>query len=181
MREDSIIEKVRDILLNSLPSSVDVRTDGGDSAPQPPEVILGWSNFRLNEEQGHTAYAETLYNDSDVAMSKEYHMYFRMEVDCTIRYFDAITRDIMIDKIQSAFLPFESDSDAFHRDTAEWEVGGGRRNTNTFVENDWYEGGVLLSFKYVKRTQEPGGDTIEAINVDVEPDESIEDSSSEIQ
>lgn len=179
MREDEIIAQIKDELEAATPAQVDVRTDGGDQAPAPPEIIIDWSNFRLEGEHGHTSFAETLRDGSGTAVGREFHMYFRMEADCVIRYFDEVTRDLVIDDVQSAFLPYEADSSNFSEDTAEWEVGGGRRSTNSFVENDWYEGGVLLSFKYVKRAQQLAGDTIEAINVDIEPDESIEGTSSE--
>lgn len=179
MREDQIIAQMRDELIAATPSQVDVRTDGGDAAPQPPEVIIDWSTGRLNNENGHRAFAETLYDDSGTATGKEHHSYFRMEADLVVRYYDEVTRDLVIDDIQMAFLPYESDATKFNSDTAEWEVGGGRRQTNSLVEHDWHEGGVLIQFKYVKRTQETGGDTIEDINVTVSVDESLEETTTE--
>jgi len=175
MREDEIIAQVRDELQTATPSGVDVRTSGGDQGAAPPEVILDVSTTRLSEN-GAKALAEVLRDNSGNAMGREHHMYFRMELECLVRYYDEVLRDQVIDDIHDA-LPYEYDATNFDADTAEWEILGGSSQHNSIVEKDWYEGSTLLTFKYVKRVQETGGSTIETVNVDVEPDETIEGTS----
>jgi len=179
MREDDIIAQIITEVRAATPDGVDVRTDGGDGNIEPPEVIVSFSNTRLSDENGHKAFAKVIRNDSGDATGREHHMYFRAEVELFIRYYSEVTRDQVIADIHSAFLPYESDSSSFNTDTTEWEVGGGNRSHNSFVEQDWYEGSAILSFKYVKRAEDTGGDVIETINVTVEPDESLEETTSE--
>lgn len=178
MREDQIIAQIRDELQAATPAGVDVRTDGGDQGAEPPEVILSASTTRLNEN-GAKALAEVLRDNSGDATGREHHIYFRMELECIVRYFDEVIRDQVLADIHDAFLPYEYDATRFNIDTAEWEILGGSSQHNSIVEKDWYEGSTVVTFKYVKRTQVTGGDTIDTINVDVEPDETIEGTSTE--
>jgi len=179
MREDKIIGQIVDEVRSATPGDVDVRTVGGDQSPRPPEVVVDFSNFRLDGENGHRALAAVIRSDNGNATGREHHMYFRAEVEMLVRYYGEVLRDQIIADIHSAFLPYESDSSGFDTDTTEWNIHGGTRGHNSLVEKDWYEGNVTLSFKYVKRAQETGGDIIETINTTVEPDESLEETTSE--
>jgi hypothetical protein len=76
-----------------------------------------------------------------------------MELDVVIRTYDESNRDILLSDVIDAFLPYEYDSSAFHDDTTEWEVGSPTPRSNPIVEPDWYEGGLTIRFKYVKRVE----------------------------
>lgn len=180
MKEHDILGQIVSELRDATASNVDVRVSGGDEAPEPPEVILDWSTFRLDNHAGHRVLGRILRDSSGNAIGKEYHSYFRMEITCTVRYFDPVVRDQVINTIQMAFLPYEDNPKDFNSHTTEWDVGGGARSTNSIVERDWYEGNVLLQFQYVKKTGDTDDyDTIEDITVDVNPDESIEENTTE--
>lgn len=178
MREDEIIGQIIQELEDATPTDVDVRTDGGDQTASPPEVILSASTTRINEN-GAKALAEVLRDDSGDALGQEFHIYFRMELECIVRYFDEVKRDQVLDDIHDAFLPYEYDATQFNRDTAEWEILGGASRHNSIVEKDWYTGSTMLTFKYVKRTDQSGPQPIDTINTDVQPDETIEGTSTD--
>lgn len=167
MREDQIIAKIRSELNSQTASDVDVRTAGGDQDVDPPEIIIEWTSRRLPNRAGHLPIVGNTTDASGNKTGYEYHLYSEMEINCTIRSYDEVERDKMLDSLQSYFLPFEEDSSKFHKDTGEWEVGGESPRGNPVIEPDWYEIGLMLSFEYVKRVTE-SEDTIEAVNKTVE-------------
>jgi hypothetical protein len=172
MREDEILAKLVTELRAIVPSDYDVRVEGDDQKPEPPEVIIEWNATRDPNLPGHRTHAGNNYDQNGVAQTREHHLYSRMEADCIIRAFDDIDKDIVADDVQMGFLPYEDNSDAFDADTFQWEVAAPSPRNNPFVENDWYQSGVVLSFGYVKRDTETG-DTIEDIQYDVEIDETL--------
>jgi hypothetical protein len=181
MREDEIIAQLRNRLLAATPSSVDVRTSGRDEAPEPPEVIIDWRTMRLENESGHRSRIATVRDNSGDAIGDEYHAFFRFEAECTVRFYDEIDRDQIIDDIEKALLPLESFPERFNRDTTEWQVGASSRSINSMVERDWAEAVLLVNCKYVKKAQETGGDVIETINTDIELDETIDETTSDTE
>lgn len=176
MRDHKAIEEVIKIIRASTPGSVDVSIRAGDGSPELPAAIIDWSTFRMAGEHGHRPFAGKVYDDSGNLMGKEFHGYFNMEVDVTLRFYDPVARDKAYHDLQMDFLPYEGNSDAFHADATEFTIDGGTVSANTIVERDWHEAVLSVSFKYVKKTQDVTGyDVIEAIDVDVEANDSIDD------
>lgn len=179
MREDAIVVQLKTEIENATASGVDVRTTGGDQDVDPPEVIIDWDSTRLSDENGHNSFGGYLTDASGNKTGIEHHSYWRFEADCRIRSYEELERDQMLDSVQMAFLPYEKSSEDFDSDTAEWEVGNGGPRENPIIENDWYESGVLVGFKYLKRADETGRDYIDTIQKNVDVDESLDDSSSQ--
>lgn len=167
MREDQIIAQLRSELQAATPDNVDVRTSGGDQDVDPPEIVLQWDSSRLADFNGHTPLSGRTRDNSGNATGNEYQMYFSMEVNCVLRYYDEVDRDTALDSLHSYFLPFERDSDKFDADTFEWEVGTESPQENPVVEPDWYETGLLVSFNYVKRATETK-DAITSVDTTIE-------------
>lgn len=176
MREDEILAQLVTELEGATPSGTDVRTTGGDQDAGPGEVVLDWDTTRLPQANGHSSFAGYVTNNSGDIIGIEHHLYFRMEVDCRVRQDSELDRDTVVHDVHTALAPYERDATAFDPDTREWEIASsGPRETNV-IEPDWYEGGVLVRFEYVKRAEQTSGlpDTIQDIQTTVEPDESLE-------
>lgn len=159
MNEQAAIQKVLADLGTALPAEVGVRTAGGDEAAKPPYVVVRWRSARLPDENGANPFADVTRDGSGEADGREFHQYFEFTADCVVRVYDEGDRDVYLDLIDEAFLPYEYDSSAFHADTAEWRVGGSEPRSNPIVEPDWYEGGKILRFRYVKRVTQ-GADAL---------------------
>lgn len=145
-----------------------VRTEGGDSGAGPPLCILSWSTSRLSEN-GANPLAAVLRDESGAATGREFHRLYEMELDVTIRADDEGDRDTWLSDVADAFTPYEYDSSLFHEDTTEWMVGNAQPRSNPVVEPDWYEGGLVIRFRYVSRVQR-AADALTTIDrtVDVE-------------
>jgi hypothetical protein len=178
MREDEILAQVKTDIESLTDSDVDVRLHGGDQDASPPEVIIQWNTSRLQNENGHHSRGGYLTDDVGNKTGEEHHVYFRMEIDCLIRYYDEVEKDKVADAIQMGFLPYEKHSSAFDEDTTEWRIGDTSPRSNVVIDPDWYESGIVLSFKYVKRTEDTSSpdvsDYIEEIEIDVDNDEDLE-------
>lgn len=178
MNEDEIVSQLLDELQAATDPDVDVRTIGGDTDSSPPEVILDWSSVRLPTENGHNPFGAYKTDESGNQIGVEYHAYFRMDVDCVVRYYDEEQRDITLDDLHITFLPYEYDSGVFHDDTAEWRVGTESPRQNPVLEPDWYEIGFLVQFKYIKRASDTETyGTLESVDDTVEVDDTLEESS----
>jgi hypothetical protein len=153
VNEQEIIFKIVSDLRAALPAVMQVRTRGGDATGKPPLCLLDWDSARIGEN-GANPFADTLRDSvTGDAIGRELHRYHRMELDVVIRTYDESNRDILLSDVIDAFLPYEYDSSAFHDDTTEWEVGSPTPRSNPIVEPDWYEGGLTIRFKYVKRVE----------------------------
>lgn len=179
MRERDIIPQLIDEIDAATASDVGVRTTGGDQDVDVPEVLVDWNATRMLNENGHNSKGGYATDGIGNKTGIEHHTYWSMEADCIARSYDESERDTVLHEIQSAFIPYEKDAEAFHRDTREWEIGNSGPRSNPVVEPDWYEAGVLLRFEYVKRVEETGKDTIQTIDTSVEADESLEDTSTQ--
>lgn len=153
MKEQDIIFKAVSDLEAALPSEYTVRTSGGDSGAGPPLCILNWDSIRLGEN-GANPLGKIIRDESGTAVGREFHRYHLMELDVTIRTYDESDRDVLLSDVADAFLPYEYDSNGFHEDTTEWEVGNPSPRSNPVVEPDWYEGGLTIGFKYVSRVEQ---------------------------
>lgn len=150
MNEQEIIQKAITELNSALPGYVAVRTGGGDSGAGPPLCILNWDSTRLNEN-GQNSLGRIVRDSAGDAIGREFHQYRRMELDVVIRAYDEGDRDTWLSDVAEYFLPYEYDADLFHSDTTEWEVGDAEPRSNPVVEPDWYEGGLVIRFRYVSR------------------------------
>lgn len=152
MNEQDIIQTFLSHLDSLLPPGIRARTDGGDENSQPPYVIVNWRTARLDNENGTNPFADFTRDPvSGDATGREFHQYNEFTADCVVRAYNEGERDTLLDAIDTAFLPYEHDSSLFHEDTAEWTIGGSEPRSNPVVEPDWYEGGKVVRFKYVKR------------------------------
>lgn len=170
MNEQDIITQFLSDLTYSLPPNVEARTDGGDENTNPPYVIVRWRSERLRGENGTNPFAGVTRDPvAGNATGRELHQYFEFVADCVVRTYDESERDVLLDAVDDSFLPYEYDSELFHPDTAEWRVGGAEPRSNPAVEPDWYEGGKVVRFKYVKRVTQTT-DTLGATqhNIDVQ-------------
>ncbi|NUC72544.1 hypothetical protein HTZ84_09520 [Haloterrigena sp. SYSU A558-1] len=151
MNEQEVIQQFLSDLNAALPADVGARTDGGDENSKPPYVIVRWRSSRLQDENGANPFADFIRDSDGTATGREFHQYNEFVADCVVRSYEESERDSLLGAIDDAFLPYEYDSDLFHADTAEWRVGGAEPRSNPVVEPDWYEGGKVIRFKYLKR------------------------------
>lgn len=173
MKEKTIIQDFRGELLAALPSDMTVRTAGGDSGAGPPLCIFEWSATRLPTENGHNSLGGILRDSNGDAIGREFHRYYLMEMDVTIRAYDEADRDTWLSDAADHFLPYEYDASAFDPDTTEWEIGDVAPRSNPVVEPDWYESGLVVRFKYMSRSQQEA-DTLESVQEgDVQISETI--------
>lgn len=168
MKEHEILKYLILDISDAFSESVPVRTEGGDQSANPPEAVISWDSTRLENYQGHTPYKGPIRDSSGNAVGKEYHGYFLMDADVLVRHDDELKRDKMLDELHRKFVPVEDEPSIFDDDTSEWSVGVSSPRSNSFVEPDWYEMGVPISFTYLKRVEAepenlPG--TIENIDV----------------
>jgi hypothetical protein len=168
VNEQDIVFKAVSDLEAALPAKYRVRTRGGDSPAGPPLCLLDWDSTRINEN-GANPFADYTRDQTGDADGRELHRYRIMTLDVEIRTYDESERDVLLSDVEDAFSPYEYDSSAFHQDTTEWEVGAATPRSNPVVEPDWYEGGVDIRFKYVKRTEQ-GADSLETIQRTVNAD-----------
>ena len=162
MKEQEIVQQSLDVLADALPSSMTVRTDGGDGGAGPPLCILTWNAVRLPTENGANPLGKILRDAGGSAIGRELHRYYRMELDVEIRAYDEGDRDNWLSDVIDHFLPYEYDATAFHPDTTEWEVGDAEPRSNPVVEPDWYESGAAIRFKYVSRVEQEA-DTLTSV------------------
>ena len=153
MKEQEIIFLAVSALDEILPSAYTIRTQGGDSPASPPLCLLNWDSTRISNN-GANPFAEIVRDATGRATGREFHRYNLMELDITIRTYEESDRDTLLSDVADAFLPYEYDSNGFHEDTTEWEVGDPSPRSNPVVEPDWYEGGLELRFVYVSRVQQ---------------------------
>lgn len=176
MRETDIIEQIITELESTMASDVQVRTEGGDQDVNPPEVIVEWNARRLSGRNGHNNIGGFTTDANGNRDGIEFHQYFRMTVDTKLRYYDEVTRDVVLDELHDYFQPIVYDADQFDSDTMLWEVGTTNPSPNSLLEPDWYEVGLLIQFTFVKRATQ-SFDTLETINKDITLDESIDETS----
>jgi hypothetical protein len=154
MKEHDILKYLLLDINDATPAEFDVRTEGGDEPADPPEVIVSWDATRLPNYNGHTTYVGPIRNSSGDAVGKEYHQYFTFDADMLVRHEDELTRDQILSDLHTYFAPYEADGTQFNPDTANWSLGVAGPRSNSFVEPDWYEAGVPVSFTYVKRAEQ---------------------------
>lgn len=171
MKEYDILKYLILDLNDATPAEVAVRTEGGDQPASPPEIVLTWNAQRLPNYAGHTSYAGPILDSDGNATGKEWHQYFIMDIDALVRHDDEFERDKLLDTVHEMIAPYESNPGAFNDDTAQWSCGIAGPRDNSFVEPDWYELGVPISFVYMKRAKEtdaaklPG--TLDTIDITV--------------
>lgn len=183
VREHEILPKIISDIESEVGGSVDVRVTGQDAIDNNvslPEVIIDWRASRLPLENGHNSHGSVNYDNSGDKTGYEHHSYWSFQADCLIRYYDEIERDKVADSVQMAFLPYESNAEAFHKDTREWQIGAAEQRPMLAVEPDWYEWGVVVEFEYLKRVDEPQ-DTIETVNDTVDNDETLDGVNTDLQ
>jgi len=152
MKKKTVIQDLLAFVAQEVGSGVNVRTTGGDQDADPPEVILDYRESRISNANGHSPHVDDIEDENGYKVAKEYHSYWAAEADFQLRYYSEMKRDEMTDSVQAAFLPLEDNSDLFHEDTREWEVGSSGPRENSVIEPDWYSQGILVEFEYVKKT-----------------------------
>lgn len=177
MREDEIIAQLINEIEAATASDVDVRSEGGDQDVDPPEIILDWNIRRLPQFNGHRNFGAYTTDDSGNKTGIEHHEYFRITVDCKLRYYSELDRDTTLDSLHDTFMPYRYNSGNFDPDTTLWEIGTANPTPNALLEPDWYEVIFRLKFVFVKRVQDTSYDTLETIQRDVTVDDTLEDSS----
>lgn len=179
MREDEIVAALLDEAEAATPASLDVRTDGGDQDVSIPEIILRWNADRLVNENGHNSVGGYVRDNEGDIVGIEHHVYYRMDAEFILRFYDEIERDQAADNLVMGFLPYEKDPEDFDSDTTEWEVGTISPQNNAVMEPDWYESSVNLSFRYVKRVEDTDYDAIEDVSTGEHRDETLDTTISE--
>lgn len=168
MKEHEIIPQLRNEIMAATASDVQVRTVGGDQDVDVPEIIIDWSASRVNDANGHNSFGDYLTDSNGNHIGIEHHTYWEMQADLIARHHSENARDEQLHSVQSAFIPYESNPKAFHEDTRSWEVGSTGPRENAVLEPDWYEAGVLISFEYLKRSDETGKNYIETIDESIQ-------------
>jgi len=168
VNEQEIIFKVISDLEAALPADYRVRTRGGDAPANPPLCLVEWDSTRLSEN-GANPFGGFVRDQAGDATGRELHRDRLMSLDVELRTYNESDRDLLLSDVEDAFLPYEYDASNFHEDTTEWEIGAASPRSNPVVEPDWYEGGLDIRFKYVKRTVQ-GADPLETVqrNIDAE-------------
>ena len=168
MNKQEVVFALIDRLEAVLSGDVAVRTRGGDGSAAPPAVILDWSTIRL-DENGHNPLAGYTRDSNDHVTGLEFHRYYEMTADWTVRADTEAERDSLLDQVGDAFLPYEYDSAPFHPDTTEWRVGNDSPRSVPVVEPDWYEGGIPVYFRFVTETTQ-SADSLDSVTEDVHAD-----------
>lgn len=171
MKEDDIVDQLRDEIVAAISSDVEVRTSGGDQDALPPVVVIDWNASRIPNANGHNTRGGYITDSNSNNVGVEHHTYWRMTADCIAREYSESDRDAILNSIHDAFIPYEWDATDFHEDTREWEVGNSGARSNPIVEPDWYEAGILLEFDFVKRTDQTGMDHITDFEHNIEVNE----------
>ena len=171
MKEYDILKYLLLDIEDATSAPVDVRTEGGDQSANPPEIVVSWSPQRLEDYAGHRPPTEILRDSNGHATGKRYQSYFEMSADILVRHTDEFERDKIIAELHDHFVPYEADPSIFSEDTAQWRIGVGAPRGLAFVEPDWYESGIPLSFIYKKDTDvtDSGSlpSTLESIDISV--------------
>lgn len=181
MEEEDIVAQIIEQLEETVDLDVDVRTTGGDRNVAPPEVILDYESNSVPNYMGHTSFAGYVTNDSGEKIGVVHHDWYQFSCECRVRYLDDLTRDRVINDIQKAFYPYLRTPESFDSDTTEWDINVVGQRQNMMVESDWYEASAVVEFYYVKAIEQVGMDALETINSDVEVNESLEGTSTEIK
>lgn len=153
MNEQDIIQEVIGVLESNYPG-YNVQTIGGDGEVTLPAITVDWSTSRRTDYQGNSPVAGFNRNSEGEVVEIVLQRYYQMELDITVKSHDEGERDVTLSNIQDTFLPFEWESDRFHADTFEWEVGDIRPRNNPYIEPDWYQAGVIVSFRFVDEVVE---------------------------
>lgn len=174
MNEEEIAAQLVSEIDDATDSDVNVMTIGDDDKVTPPDVVIDWTTTRVSGANGHKSIGGYITDGDGNKTGIEHHTYWSFEADCIARSYSEQARDEYLRSIQDAFIPYEESPAAFHVDTREWEVGTSGLRENSFIEPDWYEAGILVSFQYLRRTDETGRDTLEQVDDTVEVDDSLE-------
>lgn len=175
MKEQDAIAQIISELDSITANDVGVRTEGTDQEVDPPEIILETSAARLPAENGHTSFGGFVTDENDDKVGWEFHQYFQLTIDFLGREIDEADAYSLLETIQSHFASYEYNADWFDSETTEWEVGDVSPRSNPVIEPDWYEVGVPVRFKYVRKTTKmadevAGVDTITDVPVTVTED-----------
>lgn len=163
-RKNAIWDLIDDIQTETgLTTDGEVRTVGGDQDIDPPEVILEWRSPRLQQYNGANSLGGFTTDQSGDQTGREYHRYYRMQVDCIARSYDEEEMHDILTNIQNGLAKYEYDASLFDADTSEWDVGDLSPRNNPVVEPDWYESGVMVEFNLLEKSTETA-DAIETIN-----------------
>lgn len=170
MNKGDVKIALREHALGVADSDFGIRFDGGNQDADLPEIVIGYSETRTPERNGHNSFGGYVTDSNDIKVGIEYHGYWSVEVEFAVRSYRESAMDQTINDIVTSFLPFEYDAREFHVDTEQWEVGEIEPRHNAVVEPDWYENAVIVRFNYLKRQEVTGMDTIENIpkSVDAE-------------
>jgi len=171
VNEQAVVQGLVGEVNTALPTLVTVRSEGGDGSGAPPLAVVEWDTFRINEN-GANPYAGVNRDQSGTAVERELHRYYRMEAQVMVRALAEADRDTWLAALGDHFSLFEYESDRFHPDTFEWEVGDASPRSIQVVEPDWYEGELELVFKYVKRSTD-SDDALGTISEGVYVDETL--------
>ncbi len=180
MNEKEAIWRTVEVLQDSLPEDVTVRTEGGGEFMELPCVIVSWSSRRLDRLHGNNPYAGTAYDNDGKAVGRILHAYYEMRLDLWIKTYDDEPirqsdepnwgeegRDELVDMVHTAFLPFEYESTSFHEDAFEFQVEDALARADPKQEPNWFEVDQVVTFRYLKELQDDNVDPISAIDWDV--------------
>jgi hypothetical protein len=154
MKEHEILKYIILDISDAVDNGIAVRTEGGDQPANPPEIVVSWTADRLDNYNGHTSYVGPVRDSGGNAAGRRFHTYFLMDLDVMVRHEDELERDKLLHEIHEALVPYEYDPSAFNDDTAEWSCGVASPRNNSFVEPDWYEMGIPVSFVYLKEIEQ---------------------------
>lgn len=175
MKEQDAIAQIISEIDSLTASDVGVRTEGSDQEVSPPEIILDTSSARLPAENGHVSFGGYVTDADGNKIGWEFHQYFQLSIDFLAREIDEADAYSLLEMLQAHFAAYEYTPDWFDPDTTEWQVGDISPRANPVIEPDWYEVGVPVQFKYVRKTTKTadevsGVDTITDIPVTVTED-----------
>lgn len=181
MNEKEAIWRTVEVLKESLPEDITVRTEGGGEFMEFPCVIVSWSTRRLDRLHGNNPYAGTEYDENGEAVGRVLHAYFEMRLDLWVKTYDDEPirqreegswgeegRDDITNMVHEAFLPFEYDAEAFHPDTFEFQVEDALSRAEPTQEPNWMETDQVVTFRYVKELVDTSVDPISSIDWDVD-------------
>lgn len=162
MNETELIGLIRQEVEAAAPSAT-VRTDGngGEVSDDLPAVIIDWDTDPIST--GHTPFKDYKTDSSGDEIGKILGKLYAANFSFVIKSRSEAEKDSIANEIQRQFIPYEENSDAFHSDTAEWDVGGIQPRTLQQVEPDWYEALIQVSHRFQKIV-ETSGETLTGTN-----------------
>lgn len=180
MDEKNAIWRTVEVLKDSLPEDVTVRTEGGGEFMELPCVIVSWSTRRLDRLHGNNPYAGTVYDNDGKAVGRALHAYYEMRLDLWIKTYDDEPiamrdngswgeegRDELVDMVHTTFLPFEYDAGSFHKDAYEFQVEDAMARADPKQEPNWMEIDQVVTFRYMKELVDDDVDYLGEINQNV--------------